>query len=82
MGLFLVFATLSNHAAGLIALLAVQRLMRVNVAATEFRGMYHFPKPWANYDGLEGCSALGGHSTTRFLWVIANEFITYKERRP
>ena len=27
--------------------------------------MYHFPKPWANYDNHEGCSALGGQSTTR-----------------
>jgi hypothetical protein len=27
--------------------------------------MYHFPKPWANYEKLEGFEALGGHSTTR-----------------
>ena len=27
--------------------------------------MYHFPKPWANYDNLKGCAALGGLSTTR-----------------
>ena len=44
--------------------------------------MYHFPKPWANYDNHEGFEALGGHSTTRFLWVITNKTITYKKRRP